>query len=82
MKKRKIIKFWNWSMLGFADLAENLDRITKNSPKYFMYIWEGSSDYVIAYSNDKFSYKEALKAYSRNKENGVSYKELLELNKD
>ena len=79
MKKRKIIKFWFWSMHNFTDIACKLEELTSTKPKHFRFIYDGSSDYIIAYSNSRFSYEEALMAYSRNKDNGLSYKELLEI---
>lgn len=79
--EKKEIKFWNWSMCGFADIADKLEELTNRKPKHFRCLYDGTSDYVVAYSNGSFSYKQALKAYSRIEENMVTYEELLELNK-
>jgi len=53
-----IIDDWN-------DFVCKISTLTYKKPKYFRFIYVGTTDYVVAYSNKKFSSREAIKKYEQ-----------------
>ncbi len=60
MKEIKFLIINDWN-----DLFSSISSLTYKKPKYFRSIYVGSSDYVVAYSNEKFKARDAIKIYEK-----------------
>ncbi len=60
MKKIKFLVVDDWN-----DLLEDIMRVTRKMPKHFKSIYVGTTDYVVAYCDEKFTSREAVSLWNK-----------------
>jgi len=65
MGRRKPIKFicFHGSLMNFATLIDDIENVSKGSPKHFRAFYDGSSDYNLAYSTAPMTDQQIAKSF-------------------